>query len=87
MKVLGLLVVLFGGSLAYLVGWKCYRLGDFAQEIANFTHIAIGGHTPGVAVNPAPCPDFGLSSLAGGTAGSPAPVSGSGVASNGSVAG
>jgi hypothetical protein len=66
MKVVGILAVLFGGALFYLIGYKCYTLEDFKQEIANFTHLRIGQHDPGVAPNPAPCPSFGLPSLLGG---------------------
>lgn len=80
MKVIGLLVILFGGMLAYLVGWKCYRLGDFVQELANFTHLPLGSHTPGTAVTPAACPDFGLTSVASGTPTTDTSLSNGGVA-------
>lgn len=52
MKALGLLVVLFGASLAYLIGWRCYRLQDFQQELANFANLPIGQAKPGGKVNP-----------------------------------
>lgn len=39
MKTLGLLVVLFGGAMLYLIGFKCYRWPDFVQELKNFSHV------------------------------------------------
>ena len=65
MKVVGLLLVLFGGALFYLIGFKCYTWQDFLQEVANFTHLRIGQHDPGISPNPAPCPGFGFPSLTG----------------------
>lgn len=66
MKALGLLVVLFGASLAYLIGWRCYRVQDFQQELANFLNLPVGQAKPGVKVNPPDCPKFGLPSIASG---------------------
>jgi len=57
-KVVGLLAVLFGGAAFYLMAVKGYRLAEFMQEVANFTHIKIGQYSPGVQVTPAPPPSF-----------------------------
>ena len=66
MKVVGLLVILFAGALFYLVGWECYSLSDFWQELSNFTHLPLFGKQPGGTVNPAGCPKFsGFASLFG----------------------
>lgn len=58
MKVLGLLVVAFFLSVLYLVGFKCYTLAEFQQELANFVHLPIGSAKPGGKVSPQPCPSF-----------------------------
>lgn len=58
MKVVGLLAVLFGGAGFYLMAVKGYRLPEFLQELANFTHIKIGQYQPGTAVNATPPPSF-----------------------------
>ena len=58
MKVAGLLAILFGGAMAYLIAYRCYSWADFLQEVANFVHLDLFSLKAGTPVKKPDCPSW-----------------------------